>query len=328
MNKFKLLIFDLFFVVSGMVGVGFATGREIRHFFLSGKYLMLAVTVFFCVFFMLCWYILHIKHKYGLRDLTKLNKLAFGRFYKLGDTVLMLVLIVTNSAMLSGVDNLAKNYLGLNFPLMSFGLSFVTFFIALGGVERIKKISSTTMPILIFLMLINSLANIEHVPKLNGEIFIDFIYPIIFCCGNFTTLISTLISTKSKPGRLSFATGIIISVIIIISAISISNISTDMPMITAGKALGDLFFIIYFVGIILALFTTSQITTCNCLNILNKNTNNKYFNLLLILFISQSIANLGFNFIMQYLYTLIGVMGVIYLIILIINLINIDLKNK
>ena len=81
MNKFKVLLFDLFFVIRAIIGVGFATGKEIAHFFLGGKSLIIAVVVFFLVFAGLSIYILHIKNKHDIKTLTQLNKFAFGKNY-------------------------------------------------------------------------------------------------------------------------------------------------------------------------------------------------------------------------------------------------------
>lgn len=328
MNKFKILLFDLFFVISAIIGVGFATGREISHFFLSGKSLVLAVVVLFVVFVGLCWFFLYIKHKHNISNLTQLNKLAFGKYYQVGNIVLIIMFVVTNAAMLAGVDNLAKNYIGLNLPVISLFLNIITFFIVLGGVERIKSIANIIMPILILLMLGNAILNINCAPVLNGSMGLDIAYPIIFCCENFITLISTLIATKSKPKNLSFGTGIVLSIVVLISAVAISGVGADMPMLSISKNLGNVFFAIYFLGVIFALFTTLEITSYTCLEVLTKNKSNKYFVLMLILITSQIIAYLGFNFIVQYLYTLIGILGAIYLIVLIIKLIIADKKLK
>ena len=42
MKKIKILLFDLFFIISSIIGVGFATGKEIAHFFVSGKSVVIA----------------------------------------------------------------------------------------------------------------------------------------------------------------------------------------------------------------------------------------------------------------------------------------------
>lgn len=327
MKGLKVLIFDLFFVVSAIIGVGFATGKEIAHFFLSGRSLLIAVMVFFLVFVGLTWYILHIKSKHKIDNLTHLNKFAFGKYYDIGNIVLIVLFIVTNSAMLAGCDNLARNYLGLNLPIISLFLSCVTFFIAMGGVNRIKSIANIVMPIIIAIIVVNSCINLNGT-TLKGNIGFDICYPIIFCSENFITLISVLISTKSKPRPLSIVSGIVISIIIFLSAFAIGNISADMPMLTLSRNGGVIFFSIYLAGVIFALFTTLQISTFHCLQVVSKSQKYKIFNLLMILLTSQIIAYLGFNFIVQYLYSAIGIMGAVYLVVLIFRLIIADRKFK
>lgn len=327
MKNFKLLMFDLFFVISAIIGVGFATGKEIAHFFLSGHYLILAVGVFFVMFTTLTWYILYIKHKHKLNDLTELNKFAFGKYYETSNIVLIVLFIVTNSAMLAGCDNLVKNYLNIELPIISLFLSCVTFFIALGGVNRIKGIANIVMPALILVIIINACLNLKS-STISGNMAMDIVYPIIFCAENFITLISVLIATKSRPKTLSFTSGIIISIVILLSAFAIGNLNADMPMLTLSKNGGVVFFSIYLLGVIFALFTTLQISTYNCLHIANKNPRQKVFTLLIILLVSQIIAYLGFNFIVQYLYSAIGILGAVYLVVLITNLIVADKKYK
>lgn len=328
MNKFKLLIFDLFFVVSAIIGVGFATGKEIAHFFLSGRSLVIATIVFFCVFVGLCWYILYIKRKHNITSLTELNKLAFGKHFEVGNIVLIVLFIVTNSAMLAGCDNLVRNYLGLSLPVVSLFLSIITFFIVIGGVNRIKTIANIVMPILIIIIIVNSCFNLNIGLQEHGNIALDIVYPIIFCAENFITLISVLISTKSKPKTLSFISGAVISIVVLLSALAIGNLNSDMPMLSLSKNMGNVFFSLYLIGVVFALFTTLQISSYHCLQITYKGNRTKYFTLCLILLTSQIIAYLGFNFIVQYLYTGIGVLGAIYLIVLIIKLIIVDKKFK
>ena len=159
MNKLKVLLFDVFFIVSGLIGVGFATGKEISHFFISGYNIIIATIIFFAVFVILCWYFFHIKNKYNISTLTEINKLAFGKYYKWCNVLLLITFIVTNAAMLAGCDNLAKTYLNLNIPVISLFLSLVTFFIVLGGVNKIKYIANIIMPILILVIIINATFN-------------------------------------------------------------------------------------------------------------------------------------------------------------------------
>ena len=328
MKKFKIIMFDLFFIVSGIIGVGFATGKEIAHFFVSGRSIIIGVVVFFLVFVGLCLYFLKIKNKYNIKSLTQLNKLAFGKYFEIGNIVLIILFIVTNSAMLAGCDNLIKNYLGLTLPIISLFLSAITFFIVLGGINRIKHLANYVMPILILIIIINACLNWGTKVDLEGNILINIAYPIIFCSENFITLISVLLNTKSNPKSLSIASGTIISLVVLFSAFAIGNNCADMPMLSMSKNLGNIFFSVYLIGVIFALLITLEISTYHCLTVINKAKRNKHFTLIVILLISQIIAYLGFNFIVKYLYTGIGVMGALYLITLIVRLMIVNKRIK
>jgi len=328
MRKFKLLLFDLFFIVSGVIGVGFATGKEIAHFFLGGRSLWIAVGVFFVVFVALSVYILRIKHKHGITDLTQLNKFAFGKYYEIGNIVLIVLFVVTNAAMLAGCDNIVKNYLGITIPFASLFLSAITFFIVLGGVDCIKRIANVIMPVLILIIVANACCNFGNSANLDGNIAMDIAYPIIFCSENFITLISVLVSAKSKPATLSIWSGLVIAGVVAISAVAIGSTSTDMPMLTLSKNLGNVFFAVYLLGVIFALFTTLEISSYHCLQVSTKSKKHKYFTLSIIMLTSQIIAYLGFNFIVEYLYSAIGILGAIYLIALIVRLTIEDKKFK
>lgn len=328
MKKFRLIMFDLFFVISGIVGVGFATGKEIEHFFLGGKSLWLALGVFFVVFVGLSIYILHIKNKHKITNLTELNKLAFGKYYEISNIMLMVLFLVTNAAMLAGCDNILKNYLEITFPIASLILTLITFFIINGGVERIKKISNIVMPVLIVAIIVNACCNFGTTTIYSGSVTTDVIFPIIFCCENFMTIIPVLINSKSKVRPLSLLSGFVVSIAILFSALAICGVEADMPMLSVAKNLGNWFFVIYLFGVIFALFTTLQISAHSCLEISTKGKRNKIFISIMILLASQMIAYLGFNFIVKYLYSALGIMGGVYLVALIVNLIIVDKKFK
>lgn len=324
MNKFKLIIIDLFFVISSIIGVGFATGKEIAHYFTSGKNIVLAVIVFFVCFIVLSLCIFHVKNKYKITNLTQLNKVAFGRYWEICNIMLIVFFIITNSAMLAGCDNLVRLYLRFEIPVGSLFLSCVTFFVVMRGIDGVKNISKFVTPIIIILIIIVSCKNFKTI-NLNGNIATDILYPITFCAHNFILLISVILHTKSNPKILSFLSGFLVSFIVLILACAIANIDADMPMLVVGKNLGNIYFSIYLICVIFALFTTLQIGTFQCLQIATKNKWQKIFILSLILLTCQIIAYLGFSFIVKYLYSAMGFLCAIYLIILIINLI---IKNK
>lgn len=328
MKWLKLFLFDMFFIISSVIGVGFATGKEIEHFFLGGKSVWIAVSVFFVIFTALAWYFLHIKNKHNITTLTQLNKFAFGRHYEIGNIVLIILFIVTNAAMLAGCDNIMHNYFGWSLPIMSIFLCAITFFVVLGGVNKIKIISNIVMPILIVLIILNVIANTNTFNVgLQSSAYLDIAYPALFCFENFITIIAVLIKTKSRPKYLSVMSGIVLAAVIALSAFAIYGINSDMPLLASSKNIGNLFFVIYLVGVLFALFITLQISAYNCLEICSKNKKHRYYTNIMILLISQIISYLGFTFIVQYLYSAIGILGGVYLLALIIRLIIVDRRR-
>lgn len=319
MNKLKVIIIDLFFIVSSIVGVGFVTGKEIAYYFTSGKNIFIAVTVFCTVFTGLILYVLHIKNKYNVNNLNELNKLAFGSCYRICNRMIAIFLIITNSAMLAGCDNIARIYLEFNIPIGSLFLSCVTFFVVLGGIDRVKNISKIVTPTIIVLMIFIGCKNF-NISSCEGDYIFDILYPIIFCAHNFILLITVVLNAKSRAKSVGVLSAILISMVILISSFAVNGVGSDMPMLMLAKNLGNIYFFIYLIGVVFALFTTLQIGTFQCLQIVNENKNQKAFFLVIIILACQIIAYLGFGFIIEYLYIVIGILGIIYLLILIINL--------
>ncbi len=325
-NSFKSFIFDLFFIISSFIGVGFATGKELEQFFLKGN-VFIGVAIFFVCILILSILILHIKNKYLISNITQLNKLAFGKYYYIVNNFLLILFVVTSSAMLAGCDNIMKNIFDINLPIFSIFFSFITFFIIIGGIKRIKCITNYIMPILIVIILINVCLNINSNISIQSNLSTkEFIFPLLFIGENCITLISVLIKTKSNPKKISFATALILTILISLSLFAIIGVNADMPMVEISKNSGKIFFTIYLIAVILALFTTLQINSFNGLEICLKQKKNKIFVALIIVGLSQSLSFLGFVFIMKYLYLILGILGGIYILILIIKLIILNKK--
>lgn len=319
MNNKVAFIFDLFFIISAHIGIGFVTGKEIEQFFLSGSNIFVTILSFFCIFVLTCSFILFVKNKYNISNIHSLNQLAFGKYHTLFNIVLITQFLISCSAMLAGCDNIMLNIFNITIPIFSLCLSVITFFILCGGVGRIKLVSNFLLPILMIGIITNITYNYSP-PTIAANInYKDILFPILFCCENSLTLIAVLLKTKSKPRPLVMTSGIIISLVILFSLFVIVNFSADMPLLLASKNLGVAFFIIYIIIIIFALFITLQICAYNSLEIALKWTDKKYISILIILLVAQSLSRLGFTFIIKYLYTMLAVVSGVYLLILFIK---------
>lgn len=322
----KIFIIDLFFIVSSFIGVGFATGKELERFFIKSKFVLLSIAIFFVVFTAFCIFILKAKQKYSVTSFSALNKIAFGKHYKTLDLFLAIFFVITSSAMLAGCDNIMKNVFEIRMPIFSFFLSVITFFIIIGGIRRIKLISNCLVPILLGAILINVFYNFTPTNLPRQSLGVSIIFPIVFCSENCITLISVLLKTKSKKTPLALCAGGIIGLIILFAVFAIFNATGyDMPLLSLSKNLGNIFFIIYLICVLFALFITLQICSYSCFEIYAR-PKNKYFIISLILLVQQSISYLGFTFIVEYLYFLMGILGLAYLILLTIRLIILNKK--
>lgn len=328
MKKFRDFACDLLFVISAIVGVGFATGREIGNFFLNGKYIFLSVGIFVCFFAVFCWLIISIKNKYNIESVTQFNKVIFGKLDYVLNIFLLILFIVTSSAMLSGCDNIFCKIFDLKLPIFSMFLSIITFFVILGGVKCIKRISNIVMPILIVMIAINVIGNFNIGLFEGGGVGLSIVMPLLFCGENCVTLISVLLKTKSEQNKLSIISSLLLGIIILISLFAINSVKTyDMPLVETSKNLGNVFYLFYIICVVSALFITLQISSYNSLEICSKNKQDKWFIALLIILFNQALSFLGFTFIVKYLYAIVGFLGMIYIGLIFIRLIVIKLKK-
>lgn len=324
MAKIGILIFDLLFVISGFIGVGFATGEELEQFFTQGNNLILSVGAFFVVYFLVCLAILKLKHKHNLKDMRQLNKFAFGEYSYVFDAFLLILFLITSSAMLAGCDNILRNNFDIAIPIGSLTLSVITLFFCTKEVTRIKQISNIIIPILIVFICVNVAFNRGEYVGGNG-ITGGVIFPILFCCENCVMLISVLLKTKSNPLLLSTISGIILSVILFFATRVVTNFLGDMPLLLASKNVSRIFYLCYLLGITLALFLTLQISQHNVIEICNRSKKSNHFLALIFVLVSQTISFLGLKFIVKYLYSAMGICGAIYILILFIKII---INNK
>lgn len=326
MTKLKIFLFDLFFVISGFVGVGFATGKELEQFFLHGKNLLISAIVFFIIYFLICIFILKLKDKYDIKNLQQLNAFAFGKFDYVFNAFLLILFLITSSAMLAGCDNILKNIFKINYPIGSLLLSSITILICSKDIKRIKQISNFIIPILILFLCINIASNNRGYIITGDSHILGVIFPILFCCENCVLLISVLLKTKSKPISLSLISGLILTFILFYATRVVTNFSCDMPLLSASKNVSKIFYFCYLTGILFALFLTLQISQFNAHEICKQNNNKDNFIIIFLTLLAQIISFLGFNFIVKYLYSLMGICGVIYITILFVKIVIKNLK--
>ncbi len=332
-NKIWSTVVDYFLMLGAIIGVGFASGKEIYVFFFQfGQSSFLGLLSFGLLYVVLFFIIQYFSNKIQTNNYDEFNKKIFGKFCSTTKIFLLINFLITASGMFAGADYLFKKFFNVGYMIPSLILGILTFIILLGGIEKIKIVSNLIIPIMLLVIVINSFLNITpqnvnfQVVKNSG--LMSIYYGVLFGVNNFVTALPVVFETKLKTKGNVFVTLTICVVILLnLFVLSSNNFSTDMPMFELSAVGGKWFYYIYFSILILALFSTLEICVYNAYNILDVNKKSKFI-LLFTILLTMLLSRVGYAFIVKYLYVVSGIISGIYLILMLIKIICILLKRK
>lgn len=335
-SKIWSTVVDYFLILGAIIGVGFASGKEIYVFFFSfGQASLMGLIAFALLYFYLFLVIQYINHKLEIKSYNEFNAKMFGKLRKFTNIILIVNFSITSAGMLAGADYLFETFLGVGYKIPSLVLSVVTFFVLLGGIGKIKMIANWIIPIMLAVIVINSLKNITpsnvHFPIVEKSGTMAIYYALLFGVNNFVAALPVLFQTKMKAkGKLAVILTICVVILLNILILASNNFKTEMPVFELSANVSDVFYYIYFATLVFALFSTLMICSFNTQEILTKKRS--VFASLMIVIINLILSNFGYGFIVKYLYVLSGVISGIYVVSLIIliaiNLIKYDKKIK
>ncbi|MBR1988194.1 MAG: hypothetical protein IKA36_04035, partial [Clostridia bacterium] len=140
-RKWSTLV-DYFLVLSGIVGVGFASGKEICIFFFDfGAYSFIGLVAFAVLYIYLFWLIDYIRLKININSYSEFNKIVFGKFCKITNIAMIVNFVITSALMTSGADYIFLSFIGIGYRVPTIILSIVGFFVLLGGIDKIKIVA-------------------------------------------------------------------------------------------------------------------------------------------------------------------------------------------
>lgn len=332
-GKIWSTIVDYFLVLSAIIGVGFASGKEICVFFFNfGGASILGLISFGLLYIYLFLVVEYVRRKLELNSFNSFNKKMFGRLHKLSKIVLLINFSITSAGMLAGADYLFSTFFNLKFNIVSLILSVVTVILLIGGISRIKFVANLIVPIMIGVIIINSIANVTpenvNLPIVSGNMSIAIFYGLLFGVNNFVAALPVLFETKLKTkGRLVVILSICLIILLNILVFASNNFSTDMPMFELSANVNKTFYYIYFATLIFALFSTLVICSYNMHHILCRGEKSVFGVFVIVLF-NLILSYVGYSFIVNYLYVFSGIISGAYVLILIISMIIQLLKNK
>lgn len=328
-------IVDYFLILGAIIGVGFASGKEICVFFFDfGGASLIGLLAFGLLYVYLFFVIQHISNKLKINSYDKFNAKMFGRLCKITKVVMLINFVITSAGMLAGADYLFETFFGVGFKIPSIILSVVTLLLLIGGIEKIKLVANIIIPLMLAVIVINSIRNITpqnvhmDITVQNGVM--ATYYGLLFGVNNFVAAMPMLFETKLRTkGKLFVILTICVVILLNILVFASNNFETSMPMFELSKNVSPWFYYIYFATLIMALFSTLVICSYNTHNIISRGKKSRFFALCVVL-INLIISNLGYNFIVQYLYVISGIISGVYVIALVVMMIVhlIKLKNN
>lgn len=326
-------VVDYFLMLSAIIGVGFASGKEIGVFFFNfGKMSLVSLLCFGLLYVYLFYIVAYVKKKLELNSYNEFNAKIFGVLSKFSTIVMLVNFAITSAGMLAGADYLFETFFGIGYKIPSLILSVLTLGLLMGGIEKIKAVANFIIPVMIATIVLNSIGNVNpsnvHFDVCTQSSTMAIFYGLLFGVNNFVAALPVLFEVKLKTkGKLMVILTICLIILLNILMLASNNFSTDMPMFELSKNISVSFYYIYFATLVLALFSTLMICSYNMQTILCKQRS--WFGASMIVLFNMILSQVGYKFIVQYLYVASGVISAIFVLTMIILIvIKLSCSNK
>jgi len=321
-NLYMKIISGISLILGCFLGAGFVSGREIAFYFgRFGLSAVLSIVLTVILFFVLVLFFFFLSNK--TQDYKEFSSVYFGRCSSVFNWLLSICILIISSSMLAGTRSLADS-LNINESIFVLGTLILTFFVVLGNIQSLSKINTILMPIVIVIMLVackKGMCDIESGntfgAMINGS---NYVFINIVTLGMFVLEIGHKYTTKEKI-IISLLSSLIIGVMLFVICFSIMSnglVGETMPNLILAEN-NRILYICMQIGIFFGLFTTLIANILILCNFLNKYIKSRSFSLLITIFLSFLLSSFGFEIIVGYIYSIIGVVGIVLILSVVFN---------
>lgn len=304
----------VFFIVASVVGAGFASGKEIATYFCRFGFLAIpSIVATGVVFFVL------IKHCLLISKEKENFKLSPKYMFLLYSTLAFL-----GGSMLAGNDVLGQM---LHVPCLNLiTLLLAGVFVHIGD-KCIKRVSFVISPIIFCCIVILLFAGLDKIgTKINISIvnspLLSFVNVAGYISFNFLLVALYLINigknfTENQIKLASFLSSFFIVLLILVIGFIVMfskhNIyACDMPLIKFAFLESRVFGFVMLVVVWIGLFSSLLSCLYSMLTVSQKLIKNRWLNLFVNLVIILTISQIGFVFIVNYVYLVAGLIGLTF----------------
>ncbi len=313
-----------------IIGAGFASGKEIWIYFARfGWYAYPILVITGIIFAIMVNMIFKFGYNNQLSNFSQLNKSVFKNRIHFGEWLFCISNFIVLAGMFAGINAISE----MNFQLESliFVVIFVifSFLISLLKFRNLMKINGLVVPILLILIILAMfISPISSTTVTYSKPTYAPIFAIIYLSSNLylISFILTKLGCTSSP-KIHTKASIIFAILFIVFSfiISITLQSnpqfcfSNMPIVAILSSCSTIYKVLSSAVIMLSILTTVINIIYSLSNIFTKFIHSKITSNFIICAIGFILSNLGFNFIVNYFYFVIGIIGIIYLFFIIKN---------
>ena len=309
----------IFMILGCFLGAGFVSGKEIATYFSKfGNYSVLAIIFAGVLFFLLIYLFLWLSNK--TNSFSKFISFYFGKLSLIVNMLFALCLFILTSSMLAGSVSIAKT-LSINQIAFSLITVLICFLSVIGNEKSLSKINLILMPLILIIMLMVCGVNFNF-DNSEGNVFLSLLSSSNYILINIVTLGLFILEignkyTNKQKFLASLFSSIIICFFMLVSNSAIINnnlLDASLPILELAKLKGNLLSVITAIVIWCGLFTT--IISCVFLlsNFVNKYVGNYKLTVGMILLLALLCSNFGFDFMVNYIYSIIGIIGLFFVV--------------
>ena len=330
--------FKIAFVYIGLViGAGFASGKEVMHFFNrfgDKSYHTIFLAMFLFIF--IAYIIMKKVMDYNIYDFSEYVNIVGGRFNVFFKIIIILFMFCGFCVMICAGGSVIENIFSINKSFGIWGLLIICFVVFMYDAKGIVVVNTVLVPIMILGITYISINSY----LLSEEVFLQFFLKEIKCAGdnffvsailyvsyNTITAASVLIPLKKYFTDKSIKTGahigglilgFLIFIIWLVIKIHYKSVSaSDMPMLDIAEKSGIIYKCVYGAILYMAIITTAVSEGFGILSHLNLSSRNgRGIKAFAICIIAAPVAYFGFSSLVENLYTLFGYLGILWIIVI------------
>lgn len=346
-NSLKII----FVLIGTMIGAGFASGKEVYIFFNQyGIYGIIGIIISSVFTGYIIYKVFHIiqnkpekNYEEFLNLLTGIGKNTKINLTKIMNFIINSFLLISFYIMIAGFSAYFEQ--DFNIPrwcgsLVILVFSYITF---LGNIDRIMKVNTILIPILMLFIIHIGVKNVDYVIEnyskieINSGNFLEWlISSILYGSYNSILLIPMILSlgkyikNKKQNIIISVCCIIILSILglIIYSLLLRTNQITstlDLPMLAISSEFGEIYHWLYAIIIVISIFTSAIAAGYGFLE--NCCKTKKSYNVILTLMCISGliVSHFGFSSLVSTLYPFFGILGLLQTFFIFRK--NVEIKN-